>query len=140
MSVLKEIQDYIATLPEPKRSEINELHDVIMQQNPGCTLWFLDGKDSSGKVIANPNIGYGTQMLPYAGGKSREFYQIGISPNQTGISIYIMGLNDKNYLKENYVATIGKASVTGYCIKFKSLKDLNKDVLIQVIKKGFEAN
>ena len=134
------IQDFIATLSEPKRSEIIELHDVIMQQNPGCTLWFLDGKDSSGKVIANPNIGYGTQMMPYAGGKSREFYQLGISPNQTGISIYIMGLNDKNYLKENYAATIGKASVTGYCIKFKSLKDLNKDVLIQVIKKGFEAN
>ncbi len=134
------IQDFIATLSEPKRSEIIELHDVIMQQNPGCTLWFLDGKDSSGKVIANPNIGYGIQMLPYAGGKSREFYQLGISPNQTGISIYIMGLNDKNYLKENYAATIGKASVTGYCIKFKSLKDLNKDVLIQVIKKGFEAN
>jgi hypothetical protein len=134
------IQDFIATLSEPKRSEIIELHDIIMQHNPGCTLWFLDGKDSSGKVIANPNIGYGTQMMPYAGGKSREFYQIGISPNQTGISIYIMGLNDKNYLKENYAATIGKASVTGYCIKFKSLKDLNKEVLIQVIKKGFEAN
>ena len=140
MDTLKEIQDFITTLSEPKRSEINELHDVIMQQNPGCTLWFLDGKDASGKIIANPNIGYGTQMLPYAGGKSREFYQIGISPNQTGISIYIMGLNDKNYLKENYAATIGKASVTGYCIKFKNLKDLNNDVLIQVIKKGFEAN
>lgn len=138
MDTLKEIQDFIATLSKPKRSEINELHDVIMQQNPGFKLWFLDGKDSLGKIIANPNIGYGTQMMPYAGGKSREFYQLGISPNQTGISIYIMGLNDKNYLKENYAATIGKASVTGYCIKFKSLKDLNKDVLIQVIKKGFE--
>lgn len=138
MSVLKEIQHYIASLPEPKRSEMLELHEMLMQLNVGGTLWFLDGKDASGKVIANPNIGYGTQTMQYAGGKTREFYQIGLSANQTGISVYIMGLPDKNFLKENYGTTIGKASVTGYCIKFKSLKDISLEVLQQVFYKGLE--
>jgi hypothetical protein len=138
MNVLKEIQDYIATLPEPKRSEMMELHEMLMQLNIDGTLWFLDGRDVSGKVIANPNIGYGTQTMHYAVGKTREFYQIGLSSNQTGISVYIMGLPDKNFLKENYGTTIGKASVTGYCIKFKTLNDISLEVLQQVFHKGFE--
>ena len=138
MNVLKEIQDYIATLPEPKRSEKMELHEMLMQLNIYGTLWFLDGRDALGKVIANPNIGYGTQTMHYAGGKTREFYQIGLSSNQTGISVYIMGLPDKNFLKENYGTTIGKASVTGYCIKFKTLNDISLEVLQQVFHKGFE--
>ncbi len=31
---------------------------------------------------------------------------------------------------------IGKASVTGYCIKFKTLKDLNLDILEEAIRYG----
>jgi hypothetical protein len=56
---------------------------------PVCKLWFLNGKDEKGKVVSNPNIGYGSQTLKYADGKTKEFYQIGISANTTGISVYI---------------------------------------------------
>jgi hypothetical protein len=138
MSVLKEIQNYIASLPEPKRSEMLELHEMLIQLNIDGTLWLLDGRDASGKVVANPNIGYGTQTMQYVGGITREFYQIGLSANQTGISVYIIGLPDKNFLKENYGTSIGNASVTGYCIKFKTLKDISLEVLQQVFHKGFE--
>lgn len=67
-----------------------------------------------------------------------KFYQIGISANTTGISVYIMGIQDKNYLPETYGKTIGKASVTGYCIKFKALKDVNMDILEAAIRDGVE--
>jgi hypothetical protein len=96
----------------------------------------LDGKDAKGKIVSNPNIGYGIQTVKYADGKTREFYQIGISANSTGISVYIMGLNDKKYLPENYGRTMGKASVTGYCIKFKKLGDINFDTLELAILDG----
>ncbi len=75
--------------------------------------------------------------MTYADGSSREFYQIGISANTTGISVYIMGIADKTYLAETYEKTLGKASVTGYCIKFKSLKNINIDVLEAAIRFGF---
>ncbi len=52
-----------------------------------------------------------------------------MSANTTGMSVYIMGINDKTYLVNTYGKKIGKASVTGYCIKFKSLKDLDIEVL-----------
>ena len=122
MSVKEEIKKYIAGHAEPKRSEMQELHSVILKIMPGCKLWFLDGKDDTGKTVTNPNIGYGAYTIKYADGKTKEFYQIGISANTSGISVYVMGIPDRAYLPKTYEKKIGKASVTGYCIKLKAKK------------------
>jgi hypothetical protein len=103
---------------------------------PACKLWFLDGKNSEGKIVSNPNIGYGFYTMKYADGTTRAFYQIGLSANTTGISIYIMGIKDKTYLAETYGKELGKASVSGYCIKFKKLSDINIEILDAVIQYG----
>jgi len=138
MNVKTQIKEYIASQPEPKRSDMQELHRIILEFMPECKLWFLDGKDDKGKTVSNPNIGYGLQTMKYADGSAREFYQIGLSANTTGISVYIMGIADKTYLKKTYGKKIGKASVTGYCIKFKALKDINIDILEAAIRYGVE--
>jgi len=138
MNVQEEIEEYIATQPEPKRRDMQELHGMILQLMPECRLWFLDGKDEEGRTVSNPNIGYGFQTIKYADGKTREFYQIGLSANKTGISVYILGIEDKKYLAETYGKELGKASVTGYCIKFKALKDVSSDVLQAAIRYGIE--
>lgn len=122
--------------PEPKRADIQALHQLILHILPECKLWFSDGKNDKGKIVTNPNIGYGLQTKKYADGKTKEFYQIGISANTTGISVYIMGIDDKKYLPRTYGKTIGKASVTGYCIKFKTLKEINIDILEAAIRDG----
>lgn len=139
MNVKAQIKDYITSQPEPKRSEIQELHRTILEIKPACKLWFLDGKNSEGKIVSNPNIGYGLYTITYADGTSREFYQIGLSANTTGISVYILGLDDKTYLAKTYGKKLGKASVTGYCIKFKTLKEINIEVLKEAIRDRFEA-
>ncbi len=136
MNIQEQIQKYIDSQPEPKRADIEVLHKRILQVLPKCKLWFLDGKDDKGKIVSNPNIGYGLQTIKYADGKTKEFYQIGISANTTGISVYIMGIEDKKHLTETYGKTIGKATVTGYCIKFKTLKDINIDTLEAAIRDG----
>ena len=138
MNMQKQITEYIATQPDPKRSEMQELHNMILALMPACKLWFLDGKDEKGKIVSNPNIGYGFQTIEYANGKTREFYQIGVSANTTGISVYIMGLEDKTYLARTFGRDLGKASVTGYCIKFKTLTDIQVDVLKAAIRYGIE--
>ena len=136
MTVQKQIKEYIAAQPEPKRSEMQELHGMISALMPACKLWFLDGRDEKGKIVSNPNIGYGSQTIEYANGKTREFYQIGVSANTTGISVYIMGLEDKKYLAQTFGRDLGKASVTGYCIKFKTLAEIKVDVLKTAIQYG----
>ena len=138
MTLQDEVSDYIAAQPEPKRSEMQQLHETVLKLMPGCRLWFLDGRDESGRTVSNPSIGYGTQTTRYADGRTREFYQIGISANTTGISVYLMGLSDRKYLAEKYGEKIGQASVTGYCIKFRRLENVNIDVLVDAMRYGIE--
>ncbi len=139
MNIKEQIKEYITSQPEPKRSDMQALHQYILQVLPKCKLWFLDGKDSKGKTVSNPNIGYGSYTINYADGTTREFYQIGMSANTTGISVYIMGIKDKKYLAQEFGKKLGKASVTGYCIKFKTLKDINIDILEAAIRYGVNA-
>jgi hypothetical protein len=140
MNTKEEIKKYITSQPEAKSSDMQELHRHILKTLPKCKLWFLDGKDSKGKIVSNPNIGYGSYNIKYADGTSKEFYQIGLSANTTGISVYILGIKDKTYLAQTYGKKLGKASVTGYCIKFKTLKDIDINILEAAIRYGVEAS
>src|SRR5918911_582336 len=114
MDVQGKIKNYITSQPETKSNDMQALHGIIQQIMPGCKLWFLDGKDDKGKTVSNPNIGYGSNTIKYADGTTREFYQIGLSANTTGISVYILGIKDKTYLAKTYGKELGKASVSGY--------------------------
>ena len=139
LTVTNRIKEYIASLPEPKRADMLILRENIVQVFPkDSTLWFLDGKDATGKIVTNPNIGYGHLIMHYANGTTKDFYQAGISANSTGISVYIMGLEDKKYLTETYKDTLGKATITGYCIKFKKLQDIDLDILKKAIQDGIK--
>jgi Domain of unknown function (DU1801) len=138
MLIQRQIEEYIALQPEPKRSEMQELHGIILKLMPKCKSWFLDGKDEKGKTVSNPNIGYGIHSIKYANGKTKDFYQIGLSANTTGISVYILGIEDKNDLAQKYGKDLGKARVTGYCIKFKTLKDIDINVLKLAMQYGVQ--
>jgi hypothetical protein len=140
MNIQEQIKEYIDSQPEPKRTDMQALHRMVLQVMPACKLWFLDGKNSDNKTVSNPNIGYGLQTMKYADGKTKAFYQIGMSANTTGISVYILGISDKTYLAKTYGKKLGKASVTGYCIKFKTLKDINIDTLEAAVRYGLEAS
>lgn len=135
-AVEAQIESYIASQSEPKASDMRALHGIILEVMPACQLWFLDGKNEENRTVTNPNIGYGLQTIHYADGTSRTFYQIGLSANQSGISVYILGLPDKQYLAQTYGEKLGKARVTGYCIKFRGLKNINVDILQAAIRDG----
>jgi len=139
MNIQEQINEYITSQPISKSNDLQELNRIILAIMPASKLWFLNGKNSENKVVSNPNIGYGARTIKYADGTTKEFYQIGLSANTTGISVYILGIDDKTYLAKAYGEKIGKASVTGYCIKFKALKDINVEVLEEAIKFGIQA-
>jgi hypothetical protein len=138
MTVDEKIRNYLTNLPESKRGEMEALHRITLQLLPACRLWFFDGKNNEGKVVSNPNIGYGFHTIKHADEKTVDWFQIGISANKTGISVYILGIEDKTYLAKTFGEKIGKASVSGYCIKFKTLKDINIDILEAAMRYGFE--
>jgi hypothetical protein len=133
MDVEAQIQNYIAGQAQPKRDDLQSLHRMALGVSPNCRLWFLDGRNDKGKIVSNPNIGYGAQAKRYANGDVKEFYQVGLSANTAGISIYIMGLSDKNHLSQAYGRTLGKAKITGYCVTFRSLRDVNLAVIERMV-------
>jgi hypothetical protein len=136
MNVKEQIKKFIASQPEAKRSDMHALHLLTLQVFPACKLWFFDGKNSENQTIANPTIGYGLQTIKYANGTTKDFFQIGLSPNKTGLSVYLLGIKDKTYLAKTYGKKLGKASVSGYCIRFKALKDIHIDILEAAIRYG----
>jgi hypothetical protein len=132
MSVHEQIDRYISDQSSPKSAELRELHRRILDISPGARLWFLDGRNDDGKIVSNPNIGYGSETLSYADGGSRVFYKLGLTATTSGLSVYVMGLKDRTYLSRTYGSRLGKARITGYCISFKSMKDLDPGVLDEV--------
>jgi Domain of unknown function (DU1801) len=133
MSVREQIDRYIGDQSPAKCEELRDLHRRILAISPGTKLWFMDGRNDDGKVVSNPSIGYGLATLHYADGNSKAWFKIGLSANTSGISVYVMGLKNKNYLSETYGSRLGKAKITGYCIKFKSIKDVDLGVLAEVV-------
>ena len=79
-------------------------------------------------MVSNPSIGYGCYTIRYKNGDTKEDYRIGLSGNTAGISVYIMGLEDKTLLPRTIGKRIDKASVTGYCVKFKRLADIDLEL------------
>lgn len=130
MGIEAEIKEYIARQAEPKRSGMQAFDQMIRKLGSSCKLWFLNGKNSENKTLTNPNIGYGLQTIQSADGKTKAFYRMGLSANKTGLSVYVLGIDDKTYLARTYGEKIGKASVTGYCIRFKILREIN--IILQV--------
>jgi hypothetical protein len=139
MGVRAQIDGYIAGQPAGKREELRELHRRILAISPEAELWFLDGRNEEGKVVSNPNIGYGSETLSYANGQARAFYKVGLSANTAGLSVYVMGLKDKAYLSETYGARLGKCQVTGYCIRFRSVRDVDLGVLEEIVSEALGA-
>jgi hypothetical protein len=137
VSVREQIDRYINDQSWSKSEDLRELDRRILRISPQAQLWFLDGKNTEGKVVSNPNIGYGLETLSYASGETRAFYKIGLSANTSGISVYVMGLKDKKHLSEAYGSRIGKAKITGYCINFKSTKDVDLGVFDEVVSNAF---
>ncbi len=139
MNIDLQIEQYLSSLSDHKQHELKTLMSLAESVLPDGKRWFEDGKNQEGKIISNPNIGYGEYTIQYANGSTRLFYQIGLSATTKGISVYLMGLKDKNLLRTQFEQRIGKAKITGYCIAFTSINDIDLNELIQameLVKKG----
>lgn len=139
MDIKDTIQHFLSEQAEPKQTELRELHQLLLRFLPDGKLWFDNGINSDNKVVCNPVIGYGQQTLHYANGTTKDFFQIGISATKTGISVYLIGLKDKKYLSDTFQHKIGKAKISGYCIAFKTIKDIDMAVLETIISYGIAA-
>ena len=113
---------HLALQGEPNQTELGKVRARVLSEFPDCRLWFDDGLNKGLRLVANPSICYGVLTTKYTNG--------------AGISVYVLGLRDKIDLVRTYGDVIGKASVTGYCIKFRRLSGISTDVLHAAIRHG----
>jgi len=118
-------QQYIAAIPEPKRSELATLHRLIRKTIP-----------SFEPAVTGTMIGYGRFHYRYASGREGDAFRVALAANKTGISVYVLAMDGDAYVAEQHKARLGKASVGKSCIRFKRLADIDLGVLTEALQKA----
>ncbi len=135
---LAPFDQFAAQFEWAQHSEITQLHELIVSLLPNGKLHVESGVSDNGKIIHNPTLCYGELDLPLSGGKTRRTFQIGLTSNATGLSVHVMGLRNKCSLKELMGPNIGKASITGYCLRFKTIKSVSLEALSTGLTKAIQ--
>ena len=119
----KDVEDYISQLAEPRKSEIQTLHEFIKKVLPK-----LDTK------IYHNIIGYGGYHYKSPSGSSGDWFTVGLASQKNYISIYICAVDkNKEYLAEKYKDWFPKASIGKSCIRYKKFEDIDFDKLEQLL-------
>ncbi len=134
MSTEEKITQHLTTLAPEKSAALSRLYQLIHMETSSNGPQFFDGKNEKGKVVTNPTIGFGKSRIQYANGRFQDTFRIGICATSTGLSIYILGLEDKNFLREFLGDRLGKAKITGYAISFKKMSDIDEFALRELVR------
>jgi hypothetical protein len=119
-------EEYLELVPEPRKKDIEKLHQLIQKTLPKHTPHILSGM-----------IGYGTYHYRYASGKEGDWSLIALANQKNYISLYICSIDeDGKYVAEKYTDKLPKASIGKSCIRFKSLEDIDISILTEIIKKA----
>lgn len=116
-------QEYIESIPEPRRQDVEKIHTLIQKTVPSLTPHILSGM-----------IGYGTYHYRYASGREGDWSLICLASQKNYLSVYICCVQDGQYLAEGYKDKLPKASIGKSCIRFKSLSDIDLSTLTEIIK------
>jgi hypothetical protein len=114
--------EYIASLEEPRKSEIQRLDRIIREVAPELEPGFGSGM-----------LGYGLFHYEYATGREGDAYKIGLSSRKDYISLYCLATNAGGYVAEQYKERLPKASIGKSCVRFKRVDDLDEAALRELI-------
>ena len=124
-TLAKTPEQYIAMLDEPRKSEIQKLHNFIQKVAPGLKPHILAGM-----------IGYGTYHYKGKSGREGDWSIIALASQKNYISVYLCASDGKQYVAEKNKKKFPKASVGKSCIRFKKLEDIDLGVLKEVLEEG----
>lgn len=76
-------------------------------------------------------VGFGSYHYKYESGREGDFFLTGFSPRKTALTIYIMS-GFKPF--ENKLMNLGKYKTGSSCLYIKKLKDIDLDILKEMIR------
>ncbi len=120
-------KEYIEALDEPRKSQIVEMDALIREAAPEL----------------RPHVGagmlaYGSYHYRSKSGREGEWFVLGLASNKRAISLYVTAGDGEHYLVEEYADRLGSVSVGRSCIRFKRVEDLDRDVVVELIREAIE--
>lgn len=82
-------------------------------------------------------VGFGTQRYTTADGKEREWFAVGLSPRKASLTLYGLTYYDSN---QDLLDRLGPHTTGKGCLYVKRLDDVDRDVLAELVERGWEAN
>jgi len=125
------LQELLASAPEERRPLLREVHRAIRAAAPKLPLkvWKQKLWGGTDQTI----LGYGDLSYRNASGKDVEWFLIGLANQKDYVSIYVNAVRDRRYLPEVYGPRLGRVKIGKAAVSFRSLEDLDPDVLGEML-------
>lgn len=88
------------------------------------------------KMWGSSIIGFGDVRYKYASGREGDWFKVGFSPRKANVSLYLMGCNISK--ADSILGRLGKYKTGKGCLYINKLSDIDKEVLKELIKEGYE--
>jgi uncharacterized protein YdhG (YjbR/CyaY superfamily) len=118
-------EQYIAALDEPRRTDVQVLHDLIRREAPELE-----------PHVGRGMVGYGPYHYRYASGREGDTFRIGLASRKAYISLYVTAATDAGYVVESYQDRLPKADIGKSCVRIKRLDDVDLDVVAALVRDG----
>ena len=82
-------------------------------------------------------VGFGTQRYTTADGKEHEWFAVGLAPRRAALTLYGLTYYDSN---QDLLDRLGPHSTGKGCLYVKRFDDVDRDVLVELVERGWETN
>ncbi|MBP6506733.1 MAG: DUF1801 domain-containing protein [Opitutaceae bacterium] len=123
------VADFLASLPDERRTTITALHKAILKAVPKLKPYVTAG-------MGTPVIGYGKYHYKSASGREGDWFTIGLAVGKAGYALHICVGGEGGYLVEKNASKLGKVKTGRSCINLKKLEDLNLAEAMKLVKEG----
>lgn len=129
-------EEYLESLLAVTGADMTALHERIRAALPGhgCCVWAGVFWGGSEQTI----IGYGDMSYVRSDKKRVEWFLVGLARQKNYYSVYVNAADGRRYLAEAYADRLGKAKVGKSSISFRTLADVDLDVLSELIERAGE--
>lgn len=116
------------------RAAMDRLDALIAAAMPGRRRVLYEGKFWGG--TDQQIIGHGVIVQPRPRGKEVRWFIVGLARQKANYSIYVNAVADGAYLGRRYADRLGKVKLGSASIGFKTLDDIDLDVLSELVSEA----
>jgi hypothetical protein len=122
---------HIESLPEPRRSQIRRLHDVITSAIPDADVTMFD--------YAGPLIGYGSYEYSDSRGKPKgRWFSVGLANRKDSIALHSVGVRDGGYLVEAVRDRFPGTKIGRSCLNITDPDSIDDDAVRELARETWD--